>query len=123
MAAVGRVVPSAATAGLEIAEPFAGRDGGSTTASRFEMRLQGAVGEPIKSREPGLDPDSGTSLCMSLDKSLYLRTVVYLPVKWYLPYWVGLVHSRYSLKGNLFSLAFFLVTLGKYLGMLSFVIQ
>lgn len=63
MAPVGRVVPSAATAGLETADPFAGRDVGSTTASRFEVRLQGAIGEPIKSREPELDPDSGTSLC------------------------------------------------------------
>lgn len=61
MAPVRRVVPAAATARVETADSFAGRDSSSTTAGRFEVRLLGAVGEPVEARGPGLDPDSGTN--------------------------------------------------------------
>ncbi|KAF6078689.1 mitochondrial ribosomal protein L46 [Phyllostomus discolor] len=40
MAPVGCLVPAAATCGLEAANPFAGRDGGSTTTGRFEIEVE-----------------------------------------------------------------------------------
>lgn len=64
MALGGRVVPAAATVGLEAADPIAGRDGGSATAGRIEAQLTASrrlLGEPIETRGPGFHHDSGTS--------------------------------------------------------------
>lgn len=61
VAPVRRAVPAAAAARVEAADSFAGRDSSSPAAGRFEVRLLGAVGEPVEARGPGLHPDSGTS--------------------------------------------------------------
>lgn len=52
-------------------------------------------------------------VCVTLDKLLHLSELLYpFPATWYLPFWVGLVHSRLSVKDGLFSVTF-IVTLGK----------
>lgn len=53
MAPVGRVVPAAATVGLEAADAVAGRDGGSTRAGRTEVRVV-AAGRLWGQRHAGL---------------------------------------------------------------------
>lgn len=66
MAPVGRDVPAAATAGLKAADPVAGRDGGSATAGRFEVRVAASRcgWGAIEARGPGFIPTPGlVNLC------------------------------------------------------------
>lgn len=62
MAPFGRGVPAAATAGLEGADPFAGRDGGTTTAGRLELQVMASGcywGTNKSTRGLRFDSDSG----------------------------------------------------------------
>lgn len=101
MASFGRGVPAAATAGLEAADPIAGRDGGSTTAGKIEVRLAASRcswGTKRSTVGQGSIP-SPAPVSVTLGKSLHLSELQRTqPAQWYLPYWVGLVHRRCSVK-------------------------